>query len=271
MRHLLLSGLLLITTICQCQNNSILDNGIYQPFKGSVLYDGRSQEDILKDITNGEEPSTNLNIKYSDFVVTIYNYGVYETAVDYKNENKPIYPAQNNLISVHIDGGVNRCYLSTPNDSILLNEWVFNDLSNKLLKITPLTKEAGVHFTVSASLNEVIRPQFPRDKISFDDWVKDYHEWKQMSSSKEIRDSANYYFRIPEIQTLSDFPLLKKQLALRDTLVIYEGEYDDIATIVYKNMPSHFVIDDIVLRVDKYKINTLIETKYIRIIFSYGC
>lgn len=70
---------------------------------------------------------------------------------------------------------------------------------------------------------------------------------------------------------MSDFDNLYKKLNLRDTLVIQEGEYDDVATIVYKNRPAHFVIDDIVLKIDKYKKDLLVETKYLCIVFSYGC
>lgn len=241
------------------------------PFKGGTFYDGRSQEDILKEIERGDEPSTNLNIKYADFFVTIYNYGAYETVVNYLEGNKPIYfeYTEKKDLDIKIDG-VNQCYLIPHKDTILLNEFVFNDLSNKILKITPTINEKGIKFKLSARLYERIWQQWSRD-INYEKWDTLQEKWEDISPPIEIKDSANYFFKIPEIQTLSDFSQLYEDLNLRDTLVVIEGEYDDVATIVYKNRPAHFVVDDILLRVDMYRLETLIETKYIRIVFSYGC
>ena len=246
--------------------------GIFLPFKGGTLYDDRTEEDILKEIEKGHEPSTNLNIKFSDYFVTIYNYGVYESVIQYSNNNRPVYlddEHSNQKIDVNVLA-VNQCYLMPKQDTLYLNEWVFNDLSDKMLKITPNTKDKDVRFKLSARLAERIWQQKPRD-MDYEEWEGIADDWKGVSPSITIKDSAKYYFRIPQIQKLSDFPELQKTVNLRDTLVVIEGEYDDVATIVYKDRPAHFIVDDVILRIDKYRKETLIETKYIRIVFSYGC
>lgn len=170
-------------------------DALYLPFKGGVLYDSRSTNEKLADIRNGEEPATNLNIKFSDFFVTIYDYGVYETVVAYDQNNKPIYlndDYDKRSINLQTDG-LNKCYLIPSNDTVLLNEWVFNDLSDKILKITPLDNDSLLHFRLSAQLNERIWQQYPRD-MDFDKWEKLSDKWEGLSPSITIKDSANYFF-----------------------------------------------------------------------------
>lgn len=271
-KNLTILFILLFTANGTTQNKTIQGlNKTILPFKGGMMYDGRSEEELLKEIENGEEPASNLNIKFSDFMVSIYSYGVYETVVNYKNQESVYIDDLAETKDLNIEVlDLNRCYLMPLKDTTVLNEWTFNDLSNKILKITPNEKEKDVSFKLSAQLYERIWQQMPKD-MDYERWENIAQEWKGISPSVEIKDSANYYFKLPEIQNLSDYNDLYKNLALRDTLVVIEGEYDSVATIVYNDRPSIFIIDNILLRIDKYRKEMLIETKYIRIVFSYGC
>ena len=201
-------------------------------------------------------------------MVTIYNYGVYQTVIDYNHNNKEYYNNDRSY-NVVIDG-VDSCYLETNKDTLELNEWVFNDISNKIMRIIPLTAKKDLSYKVSASLYERIWKQ-QTDYSTTGELSDLSDQWEGISPAVTLKDSAKNYFEIPLVSNISDFPDLKKRLALRDTLVVIEGEYDDVATIVYKNNPCHFVIDDILFRFDVFKKGVLIKNKYLKITFSYGC
>lgn len=261
--------LLIVLSLAACTRTvSSGDKYIYEPFKDPTLFDSYPSDEMLKYIAEGEEPSTNTNIKYSNFMVTIYNYGVYQTVIDYNHNNKEYYNDDRSY-NVVIDG-VDSCYLETNKDTLELNEWVFNDISNKIMRIIPLTAKKDLSYKVSASLYERIWKQ-QTDYSTTGELSDLSDQWEGISPAVTLKDSAKNYFKIPLVSNISDFPDLKKRLALRDTLVVIEGEYDDVATIVYKNNPCHFVIDDILFRFDVFKKGVLIETKYLKITFSYGC
>ena len=266
--------LLIVLSLAACSRTvSSGDKYIYEPFKDTTLFDSYPSDEMLKYIAEGEEPSTNTNIKYSNFMVTIYNYGVYQTAIDYNHYNKEKYKLDQSYNAVI--GGVDSCYLETNKDTLCLEEWLHHDINNKILRITPFTDKTDLSYKVSVSLYERIWVwrKYTNDSDIIDVQNPYYwdDEWTGISPVVELKDSANSYFKIPIIDSISDFKELKRQLALRDTMVMIQGEFLTEATIVYKNRPSMFIFEDILFRFDVFRKDVLVETKYLKITFSHGC
>lgn len=266
----LISYILSVTSFIYAQD---FDNGEYSPFKGTVRYDFRTAEDIRNAIYTGEEPAINTYIKYKNFSLTIHDYKVYEATIDYRIQ-QPMYEYEGSISNVKTNiTGDSSYYLIPLKDTIRLEEWVFEDLSNRLISFTPLTSDKkDIRFSVSASLLEKVFEQAPRNEpeIGWEKWDENKVSWDGQTPYTQLKDSAGY-FRIPQINSFDNFDNLKKELNLRDTLVVIEGEYDSVATVVYKNKACHFLIESIILRIDMYRREVLAETKYIQIFFSYGC
>jgi hypothetical protein len=249
--------------------------------KDGVLYQTIDpNEKVNTEILKGHEPASNLAIRFNDYLFTIFDYGTYQSAINFNTGESTYYKADSFYNMQITIKDYNNYYLSFPEtqDTIKLEEWTFNNLFNSLIKIEPISPKADEHFKLSIALNESIWESFLTtgkdrwDESVYEKWAANEQvKWDGTTRFYPIKDSANYYYRVPEMESLTEFDELTQKLSLRDTLVVIPGVYDDVSTIVYKNKPCHFLVASGILKIEKYKGTEVKDTKYIRIEFSYGC
>lgn len=249
--------------------------------KDGVLYQTIDpNEKVNTEILKGHEPASNLAIRFNDYLFTIFDYGTYQSAINFNTGESTYYKADSFYNMQITIKDYNNYYLSFPEtqDTIKLEEWTFNNLFNSLIKIEPISPKADEHFKLSIALNESIWESFLTtgkdrwDESVYEKWAANEQvKWDGTTRFYPIKDSANYYYRVPEMESLTEFDELTQKLSLRDTLVVIPGEYDDVSTIVYKNKPCHFLVASGILKIEKYKGTEVKDTKYIKIEFSYGC
>lgn len=93
--------------------------------------------------------------------------------------------------------------------------------------------------------------------------------WEKMSPFQGISMTYWNVFQVPHSK---DWPYHdKKDLHLRDTLVLYGGEGWAYAGLVYKENPASYRLPHITLKVTRISSSGLKEEKYITIVLSYGC
>ncbi|WP_196888466.1 SH3 domain-containing protein [Aureivirga sp. CE67] len=183
----------------------------------------------------------NSTIYFDDFKVKLYNYQI---EVNEKREK---------------------------NDSLQIHEFVFNDIDDKLMKITPNDKSTKVE--VSFTVIESIEEQYNRHKIKreqIDEWIENRVSWNGYSEYEKVENKFNF-FRIPIIDYEGKENSRKINLKLRDTLVDLSGESMNVATLIYKGKPAIYGIGSVILKIDLTYKNGQKETKYLKIILSYGC
>lgn len=229
-------------------------------------------ENISKDILlKIKDAKKNLNLRYSDFLVTIHDYNGLELNFSNYDNDFPI-------IGHHIDYNLHlldqdHYYFIPLSDTLIIQEEIhLEKIGNKIIQVTSLNeKEKDIHYKVSISVLESIEQRFPLEIDVKEGMEKELKRWVGLSPYVELVDSAQSYFYVPEIETLSNLSQLKQTLALGDTCVLYESELSYTATLIYKGKPAVHWIDGAILRIDRFNLNTLIETKYLKILFAYGC
>jgi len=103
--------------------------------------------------------------------------------------------------------------------------------------------------------------------------------WKNMIPYKEIKDSLNYYFNVPDQNGIYDvisskIKEVKKKFNLKDTTFKKEADNSDYGTytedgVIYKNQLCEIPYADIIyLKIDRFIGANLAETKYLIINFS---
>lgn len=230
-----------------------------------------------KDIVSKvEDPHTNLNLLWSDYLVTIRKYNLWGeiNESNYQGIDMPFIDEWTETNTVIIDH--NTFYYVVNRDTILCQEEVFTDnIEGKTIKITPFENNKNINFKVSVAVEEYIK-QF----LSAEDYGRDGVEdkealletWEKVSPFKAVKDSAQFYFKIPNRESLSDIKQIKVDLALGDTTLYYEAEgggHD--LNYIYKGKPAEHRIIGMLIRIEKYKKDLLIETKYIQFSFPQSC
>ena len=84
----------------------------------------------------------------------------------------------------------------------------------------------------------------------------------------EIEGERNF-FRIPAFFNPEE--ARQQKMGLRDTLVDRSGESWNVATLIYKEKPSLFVVDEIWFKVVVIRPDGSQTAEYLRIELSYGC
>jgi len=256
--------------------NDFFDDWEKQPFKGTMHLDGSTDEQKMKEMLSGNDPSPDFQLKLPNYRFIIHNYGMEQSRIDYSDPERSVDDEKFKIVVRDFND-----YDLIPinlKDTINLYENVFEDLSNKLIEIQPVNKDDvfKISASVSININEVWDTRVHTDwnEDIYRDWEKSSAKLHSMSNLKQLTDSAKYYFRMPVITELyeKDFDEIFRTENMRDTIVEYPGEYTRFATLVYKNQPCVFGIPYIVLCLERLdKSGRLQETRYIRIEFSYGC
>jgi hypothetical protein len=224
-------------------------------------------------------PSKNTHLSYPHFDLTIFDYEVYSTPYD-KTNKKLIYPDSNNqVIGFDKDSII---YLIVKKDTISLVEWVFNVLGERRIQIVSRNKTD--QYKVSFCVEETIQEQFNMKTFykkkfkSYEDeekayavWAKRSTQWTGIAKYRSIKDSTNGYFILPKIDIEAYEKERKKLFHLKDTFVNLSGESQNIATLIYKNKPCLYSLSRAFLRIERIVNGKREETKYIEVVFTYGC
>lgn len=197
----------------------------------------------IKDIyicENGEN-SCQSQFSFKNFDVVIYNY----------------------LVEEHDEGHQLR------NDTLFVYEYVFNSLGDKLIEVFPKTTidSVGIYYTYGESILEIYKPA---DNVSDDDWYKNRVKWYGHEEMKRLHNKG-LFFRVPDTDYEGQEEFRQQQMELRDTMVVKEGEFEQIATLVYQDKACIYMIEKIILKIVLFKEGKEIGTKYIDVILSYGC
>lgn len=152
--------------------------------------------------------------------------------------------------------------VSHKTDSINVFEYVFNDLSNKVIYIQPKQKgdKVDLHYSYKEEINELYNG----------DEGYNYASWTCIDDFKPLTGNRNF-FVFNDIDYEGQEEFRQKQLKLRDTSVYSGGEIPVEATLIYKNKPCTYFITEVILKVVIKRNNKAVETKYINIVLSYGC
>lgn len=223
-----------------------------------------------------ENPTENLNVLWSNFLVTVENYDLWGE-INYSNYDpitEPFIDEWNDINTVIIDSTT--FYYVIKTDTVFFQEEVFtSNIEDRLLKITPINNNPNCTFKVSVGVSEIIKQFLSLEEYGKDDMYEKEAEletWEKISPYVPIKDSAQLYYRIPKRDSISSIKQLKVDLALRDTSLYYEAEGGghDI-NYIFKGKPAEYRITGMVIRIEKYERDVLIETKYIRIVFPEAC
>jgi len=197
---------------------------------------------LLKNESRPHNPSdaitiNNSTLKFKNFDLTFYFY-----EIDNRHEDS-------NAIK---------------NDTMFVYEDVFNDLSDKLIRIEP-----------KSNINKVELFYTFKERI----WQygvdihnsKDSYSWKGNSPFKKLSFTRQMAL-FSKIAYEKVGTSRQVNLKLRDTLVHYPGEMGGTtATMSYKGKPCVHFIPDVVFKIILHHNNGTTETKYININLSYGC
>lgn len=258
--------------------DNFFDDWEKQPFKGTMSLDSRIDEDKLKEILSGNDPSPDAQFKFDGYRFIIYDYGLEQTRIYYDNldrYDKQFAGENTGFTMVVRDFNDYDIIPDGKSDTLKLYENVFEDLSYKLIQIIP--DNPTNHFVVSICTTMNITEQYnwKNPKHREDNWWENEAiKWSSFSTYRQLSDSARFFYRTPNIYEIytDDFTKIYKELNLRDTLVDLSGESENIATLVYKNVPATFYIYDGIIRIRRFNAtNQLLNTQYIKITFSYGC
>lgn len=223
----------------------------------------------ILEIRSDAEKQNSTKLNYPLFSIIFYEYGVQETRSDDTTQFSVL--NENGKLSYRVKV-----------DTLKLVEDVFNDLSSILIKIIPKNKDDS--FRISYSLKESMREQKDQGIYNFQmfkskeeylkankNWEKNRVSWDCWTENSFVPDSLNYYFRMPMIDLNAYEDAIKQRMGLRDTLVDFSGESDDIATVVYKNKPCYYGIERALLKIERLVGDKVKEKKMISIKFTSGC
>jgi hypothetical protein len=226
-----------------------------------------------------DDPSKNTHLSYPSFDLTIFDYEIYSTPYD-KANRKLIYPDSNNQ-SIGFDND-SIIYLNVKKDTVSLVEWVFNIFGERRLQI--LSKNKTDEYKISFCIEESIHEQFnmktfykrkfknyDAEEKAYQQWEKNAVKWTGITKYRVLKDSTNGYFILPKIDIESYEKERKKLFHLKDTFVNLSGESQNIATLIYKNKPCLYSLSRAFLRIERIANGKREETKYIEVVFTYGC
>lgn len=153
-------------------------------------------------------------------------------------------------------------------DTIELSEWVGSNLMNRKFNIKANSKD--LRFKIDYRLNDIIYEQYDH-RITYDE-DKKWHKWEGSTPYINIKIKNNVNFVFPNVDLASGYlKFRKKQLNLRDTFVDLSGESDNIATVVYKEKPSIYNVESVLIRITILDSNQQKGIKYLKVILSSGC
>jgi len=231
---------------------------------------------LLKPATEGDEKPKGSTIYFPTFQLTIGNYVLSNTLL---NEEQTAL-TYHDTTEITFRKSETEIKFLAKRDTLHLYGEAGESSGNKLMQLIP--KNSAEHFKVTCWLEECVSEQYDPNRFimserqTTDDylkavllWDKNKVRWNRIVKYREMNDSAGF-FRIPEIgdDAYSDIRN-NPELQLRDTLVDLSGESANIATVVYKNKASYMGICSDFIRIERYKEEQLIDTKYIFIIDTY--
>jgi hypothetical protein len=156
-------------------------------------------------------------------------------------------------------------------DTIYLSEGLGMYVTNNRFLIIP--KDKNDRFKITYAFEQEIYEVFD-DRISKRPegsykWIR----WKEMTSYVQLKDSLNYFFRMPGWSKAQDNDInaLKRKYSLKDTSIVIPGEYDTVVSFTRKGKLFSINTNSIILRIDRIARGKIKDRKYIVVWYSYGC
>lgn len=166
-------------------------------------------------------------------------------------------------------------------DTLWLNEGMDYPVDNRVVQFRP--HEPNVKFKVSYSVQQSLIEQYDPKRFWFgypdpedrrcaeEEWDFNRVKWSGASPYKTLKVSTNNTVELPEFNWHAYEVVLKKEMGLRDTMLDYSGESDNIATVVYKEKPCLHFLDYVLLKIEHWVGDKRKDVRYLVINFSYGC
>ncbi len=233
----------------------------------------------VREIVRNSEEQIDTQFDYPSFSIIFHGYGFQDTRPEYFIRELSSSADTPQFSVVNDDGELS---FSVKADTLRLVEDVFNDLSSVLIEIIPKNKDD--RFNISYSLKEGLEEHLDKKIYDYQNfksneeyldaikkWKKNRVHWESWTDHKYVSDSLNYYFKMPVIDLSVYEDAIKQRKGLRDTLVDFSGESDDIATVVYKNKPCYYGIERGILAIERLVAGKTKERRIISIIFTSGC
>lgn len=157
-------------------------------------------------------------------------------------------------------------------DTIHTYEWVFNYIGGKTMQVVTheSVKNAQVFFAINEHIDQQFNDRVQESPNDWKTWRKTAAQWRGQSSYQPLNRKGNF-FVIPTYNIAAQEQMRKEKMALKDTLVDLSGESWNVATLIYKGEACRYTVPSGLLKFVLTMKDGRTETRYIEIIFSYGC
>jgi hypothetical protein len=155
--------------------------------------------------------------------------------------------------------------ITAKKDSIGLDQDPESNLEDSFIEIIPRNKVD--RFKLFYSYEVTLEELFNNTTEPVND--KNLVKWIGMTKYKQLKDSLNYFFSIPQYK-FNDYVEneIKTRLNLKDSIIVYPGKPERIAALIYKRKPCVVNPNSICLRVERYVEDKRKDTKFIIITFE---
>lgn len=229
--------------------DTVIDSGEKQTVK-STIEEQREQDSLMK--------SGNTRLNFPGYSAVIHDFKTYDSFDDYGKLVYNMYPNDAKFLS-HKDRLVTLTMLQ---DTFHTSISVYSNFYDNKIEIIPKNKDDKfeVDFSYQTTFS-VTDGKKTKDKIDL----------PKMTDYYPMRDSADYFFKIPLSSYDDDFIRndVRKKFAIKDTSIVYEAEVGYEAIFMYKNRPYEVWRDALYLRIKRFNNDKLIDTKFIRVDLPY--
>lgn len=201
----------------------------------------------------GPDPDT--RVRYKNFDALFHDYETHNTMYE-EDEDMMTGLLDKKLVSA---------------DTVILQEYGLHlSTDGFLLQIIP--KHKGDTFKLWYWQKHNLREQFDyRSDGDPADWKKDVITWEGYSPQVVMKDSATYYYHIPNVNHEEGKDWIREHLSLRDTMIVVPSEGSNTAEFMYKGEAMLYEISEMLLKIVRYSNGKAVETRYIRMLVENGC
>lgn len=298
-RLILVSILLVIGLLNSCINNNNTiateDNKIRKVTIATTSNEPEYKEQKEEiDYTNTITDISKTNIHFPDFKVVIQGYKGYEID-SYDGEILGL--SKNNASLVSKDDGYE--YVLAKQDTLFLYETMDERINENAIRILPNSN--GDTFKVYGGYVGLVYELINTEGMEPEAINKAYEgslRINEVTKYIALTDAGNFNFKsLPDndfeikvqkyildketntieyknehvISLTEEFKKVKQKYGMRDTLVEIPMEFTEFATLTKNGKLFNYMFDSHIFRIEQYRNNVKISTKYIVINIMYGC
>ena len=277
------------SNISATENNKIQETHVNTTSNKAELKESKEEINYTNDTTN----ISKTNIHFPDFKVIIHGYKGYEID-SYDGEILGLTEKNASLV---IDD--EHEYVLARQDTLFLYETMDERIGENIIQILPNTN--GDTFKVYSGYIGLIYEQFNVKGMELEAINKAYENSLRINEATKfiaLTDIGNLNFKLlPDdnlglnllkdrrdketdtiqqqhekvISLTEEFKKVKQKYGMRDTLVEIPIEFTEYATLTKNGKLFNYVFDSDIFRIEQYRNNTKISTKYIVVKIMYGC